>query len=145
MSASEPPTPVKTFNDETYAELFDHLLERENRGDDEPTIEDLDVPEEVREELLSALAARDLLAQLAPVNPPGSLPSQTARRARRRLRLQRSQEGRGRLDGLVTVAVIALVLGIVFSLIYQLREISRRGHVEVIKLEEPHQKDESTP
>ena len=134
MSSSKPP-----MNDESLAELVDHLHDGERGPEDSLQIDELDLPEEVRDELSRALAASHLLAQLTPAEPPRSLPNQTARRARRRLRLQRSREGRSKLDGVVTVAAIALVLGVVFTLVHQLREISKRGQVEVIKLQEADQ------
>lgn len=101
--------------------------------------EDLDPT--LRAELEQAQAARDLLAQLAPAIPPHSLPRQTARRVRRRLRYERSQVERGKLSGLVTVATILLVLSVIFLIAYKLREVRKRDQIEVIKLETSKQSE----
>ena len=126
MSSSQPP-----LKDVDIVELLDRL-KQDSKSQREEAISQLEP--HVQDELNQALAAQELLAQMAPIQPPVTLPSQTARRTRRRLR-SNVEERRGKIDAVVTIAVIALVLSIIFLITYQLREFHKRGDVKVIKLQ----------
>lgn len=126
MSSSQPP-----LKDIDIVELLDQL-QRDSKSQRAEAISQLEP--HVQDELNQALAAQELLAQMAPVQPPVTLPSQTARRTRRRLRSQ-VEARRSKIDAVVTIAVVALVLSVIFLITYQLREFHKRADVKVIKLQ----------
>ena len=126
MSSSQPP-----LKDIDIVELLDQL-QRDSKSQRAEAISQLEP--HVQDELNQALAAQELLAQMAPVQPPVTLPSQTARRTRRRLRSQ-VEARRSKIDAIVTIAVVALVLSVIFLITYQLREFHKRADVKVIKLQ----------
>ena len=126
MSSSQPP-----LKDIDIVELLDRL-QQDSTSQRADAISQLEP--HVQDELNQALAAQALLAQIAPVQPPVTLPSQTARRTRRRLRSQ-SEARRSKIDIIVTIAVVALVLSVIFLITYQLREFHKRADVKVIKLQ----------
>jgi len=124
-------SPQSPLSDADLVELLDRL----QQGSEEQRKELLlTLDPHVREEITQAFAAQQLLAQISPVTPPPSLPLQTARRTRRRLRSQ-AELTRNKTDGFVIIAVIALILSVIFLVIYKLGEIQKREEVKVIKLQ----------
>ena len=96
MSSSQPP-----LKDIDIVELLDQL-QRDSKSQRAEAISQLEP--HVQDELNQALAAQELLAQMAPVQPPVTLPSQTARRTRRRLRSQ-VEARRSKIDAVVRIGV----------------------------------------
>ena len=126
---SDPKPPV---NDLDLVEILD-LLDGASEDRRQDILSELEP--HVQEELNQALAAQLLLAQISTIHPPETLPSQTARRTRRRLRAQ-SEVIQNKSDHIVTVAVVALIFSIIFLVMHQVKELKKREEIKVIKLQQ---------
>ena len=125
MSSSQSP-----LSDADLVELLDRLQQASEEQRSEIL---LALDPHVREEITQAFQAQQLLAQISSVTPPPSLPLQTARRTRRRLRAQ-AEITKNKTDSFIGIAVIALILSVIFLVTYKWGEIQKREDVKVIKL-----------